>query len=140
MRPVLFPVFILVLLAAGCTGQSVSDGSKTTLTTIEIKPVTTVTFNPVTFFTTTTEVTDEQIAKTLCSTFCNENLRNGVDLSAGPCIRNPFISPSSWVCDVAHNPRQPIDDLPENQCSAYISGEANHFVEVTPDCKFIRAT
>ena len=42
------------------------------------------------------------------------------------------------VCDVAHSPREAVDDLPENQCADFREGRAHHFVEVTPDCRFIR--
>jgi hypothetical protein len=60
----------------------------------------------------------------------------GVDMSRGPCLG--VIKPG-WVADVAHDPRRPIDDHPENQCAAYRSGEADHFVELDPDGNFIRS-
>lgn len=53
----------------------------------------------------------------------------GVDLSSGPCLG--MIGPD-WVADIAHDPRQPVDEEPENQCAEYRSGEAVHFVELTP--------
>ncbi len=59
------------------------------------------------------------------------------DLSSGPCLSNKVIP--DWVADIAHNPRQSIDDLPENQCSAYRDGTAHHFVEIDPDGNLIRA-
>jgi hypothetical protein len=43
------------------------------------------------------------------------------------------------VADIAHDPRQAIDDAPENQCQRYRSGEAHHFVELAPDGQLIRA-
>lgn len=46
---------------------------------------------------------------------------------------------SGWVCDIAHNPRQGIDDLPQNQCQNYRNEKAYHFVEVDPDCNLIRS-
>lgn len=61
---------------------------------------------------------------------------NGVDLSRGPCLG--VIKPG-WVADVAHDPRQDVDDEAENQCEAYRSGEADHFVELTPEGEFIRS-
>jgi len=61
----------------------------------------------------------------------------GVDLSAGPCIGNPVIP--GWVADVAHDPRQPVDDDLANQCSTYRSGEAKHFIELDPAGNLIRA-
>lgn len=52
----------------------------------------------------------------------------GVDMSKGPCLSNDLMS--GWVVDIVHNPREKIDDLPENQCQAFIEGRATHFVEL----------
>jgi hypothetical protein len=60
----------------------------------------------------------------------------GVDFSRGPCLGLVL---EGWVADVAHDPRQDVDDEPENQCEAYRSGEAAHFVELDPDGELIRA-
>jgi hypothetical protein len=60
----------------------------------------------------------------------------GVDMSNGPCLGT--VSPD-WVADVAHDPRQAVDDDPANQCAAYRSGEAHHFVELDPEGRFIRS-
>ncbi len=60
----------------------------------------------------------------------------GIDMEPGPCLG--VIAPG-WVADVAHDPRQPIDDEPENQCEAYRSGEAEHFVELDPEGNYIRS-
>ncbi len=64
---------------------------------------------------------------------------SGEDLSAGPCISESLPSLPDWVADIAHDPRQPIDDLPANQCGRYRSGQAHHFVELRPDGTLIRA-
>ena len=61
---------------------------------------------------------------------------SGVDLSAGPCLG--VIAPD-WVVDVAHDPRQDVDDDPANQCAAYRTGEVRHFVELDPAGKLIRS-
>jgi hypothetical protein len=61
---------------------------------------------------------------------------SGVDMSRGPCLG--VIKPG-WVADVAHDPRQPVDDDPANQCPQYRSGEADHFVELDSDGEFIRS-
>jgi hypothetical protein len=37
---------------------------------------------------------------------------------------------NDWVVDVAHNPRQAIDNLPENQCADYREGKVKHFIEL----------
>jgi hypothetical protein len=65
----------------------------------------------------------------------------GQDLSAGPCIAETLPAPdlSDWVADIAHDPRQPVDDQPQNQCQRFRNGEAHHFVELSPTGQLIRA-
>jgi hypothetical protein len=60
----------------------------------------------------------------------------GVDMSRGPCLG---VIKEGWVADVAHDPRQDVDDDPANQCPEYRSGEAEHFVELDPDGEYIRS-
>jgi hypothetical protein len=60
----------------------------------------------------------------------------GTDFADGPCLG---VVLENWVADVAHEPREEVDDRPENQCEAYRSGEAAHFVELDPDGELIRA-
>ena len=57
----------------------------------------------------------------------------------GPCLLNPIPDLPDWVCDVAHDPRQDVDNDPNNQCSAFREGTAHHFVEVDPNCELIKA-
>ncbi len=66
-------------------------------------------------------------------------LRSGSDLSAGPCIAERLPGISDWVADIAHDPREDVDDDPANQCARYRSGAAPHFVELTPEGRLIRA-
>jgi hypothetical protein len=40
--------------------------------------------------------------------------------------------------DIAHDPRQDVDDDPANQCQRYREGEASHFVELDPSGELIR--
>lgn len=61
----------------------------------------------------------------------------GEDFSSGPCLSNALMP--GWVVDIAHVPRLAIDDLPENQCPAYIEGKAQHFVELDMEGNLIRA-
>jgi catechol 2,3-dioxygenase-like lactoylglutathione lyase family enzyme len=63
----------------------------------------------------------------------------GVELVSGPCIADPLEALPDWVVDVAHEPRQRVDDDPANQCASYRSGDASHFVELDPDGNLIRA-
>jgi hypothetical protein len=60
----------------------------------------------------------------------------GTDFADGPCLG---VVLENWVADIAHDPREEVDDRPENQCEAYRSGEAEHFVELDPDGELIRA-
>jgi hypothetical protein len=64
---------------------------------------------------------------------------SGVDLSRGPCVSESLPGLSGWVADIAHDPREDVDDEPENQCQRYRDGEADHFVELTPEGELIRA-
>jgi hypothetical protein len=64
---------------------------------------------------------------------------SGQDLSRGPCIAEQLPGLSDWAADVAHDPRQPVDDQPQNQCQSYRNGQTHHFVELTPDGQLIRA-
>jgi hypothetical protein len=76
-------------------------------------------------------------AKTACIRECQLALSAGRNLTDGPCLSNEIIK--DWVCDVAHSPRIPeIDNKPENQCTAW-QVTAHHFVEVDPNCNFIRS-
>lgn len=60
----------------------------------------------------------------------------GMDLSTGPCLTNDLIP--GWVADIVHNPRQALDDLPQNECQAYLEGRAKHFVELDLSGNVIR--
>jgi len=71
-----------------------------------------------------------------CMQLCQQAKANGTDLGSGPCVSNNIID--GWVCDVAHSPRTAADDLAANQCPAF-GDTASHFVEVDPECSFIRS-
>jgi hypothetical protein len=62
-----------------------------------------------------------------------------LDLEVGPCIAERLPGLDDWVADIAHDPRQGVDEEPENQCRRFRDGEATHFVELTPDGELIRA-
>lgn len=74
-----------------------------------------------------------------CVNLCLKAKHQGLDLDNGPCLSD-FMdwNINDYVCDVAHWPRQAVDNLRQNQCDAWYSGLAKHFVEVTPNCEFIR--
>jgi hypothetical protein len=64
---------------------------------------------------------------------------SGEDLGPGPCIAERLPGLGDWVVDIAHDPRQPVDEVPANQCRRFRAGEAHHFVELTPRGRVIRA-
>ena len=66
-------------------------------------------------------------------------LTRGDDLDKGPCIAESLPELADWVADLAHDPREDVDDDAENQCNRYRQGEASHFVELDPDGELIRA-
>lgn len=78
--------------------------------------------------------TDKDKAVSACIEKCKSAT---IDLSNGPCLSEEIIT--NWVCDVAHSPRQTVDNNPENQCSDYREGLARHFVEVDVNCDLITA-
>jgi hypothetical protein len=61
------------------------------------------------------------------------------DLSSGPCLSESLPGLSDWAVDVAHDPRQAVDDQPANQCQSSRDGQTHHFVELTPAGQLIRA-
>lgn len=78
---------------------------------------------------------DKALAQVKCQELCQVEMADGKDLNLGPCLSNKIIN--DWVCDVAHNPRETIDNKKENQCSAFSTGQAHHFVEVDGNCNLI---
>lgn len=61
----------------------------------------------------------------------------GEDFSNGPCLSEALLP--NWVLDISHNPRIPVDDLPQNQCQSFREGRSKHFVELDTDGNLIRA-
>lgn len=87
----------------------------------------------------TSRLSPKETAISECKALCESALERGEDLSNGPCLANELEGADGWVCDVAHSPRQAVDNDPSNQCSAYRAGVATHFVEVDTNCELIRA-
>lgn len=116
--------FLLLLFAIGCTRKEVNDtiDATTGIGAFEKKIQ-----------------SDEELAKIHCIQLCKNEITKDADISSGPCIGNPIAGLQNWVCDVAHNPRQPVDNKSENQCSAFRDGKAKHFIEVDENCGFIKS-
>jgi hypothetical protein len=83
--------------------------------------------------------TDRDKAVTEAMQAYHEEKAMGIDLDRGPCIAEQLPGMPDWVVDIAHEPRQPVDDDPANQCARYRAGEAHHFVELDPHGDLIRA-
>ncbi len=79
----------------------------------------------------------EQLSVNEIVSKCQELCRGYTgELSNGPCLSNQLAD--DWVCDVAHSPRQAVDNIAENQCEWFRQGKAHHFVEVDENCNLIR--
>ena len=80
---------------------------------------------------------DRALAIIKCKNLCQEqNSTDGGDFEKGPCLSNAVVP--DWVCDIAHSPRQEVDNDPANQCSAFRQGKAHHFVELNGNCETIK--
>lgn len=62
---------------------------------------------------------------------------SATDLARGPCLAEE-VAPG-WCVDIAHDPRESIDEEAANQCRSYLEGRVDHFVELAPNGDFIRA-
>jgi hypothetical protein len=80
---------------------------------------------------------DRALAIIKCKNLCQQQLStDGEDFDIGPCLSNEIVP--DWVCDIAHSPRQDVDNDPANQCSAFRQGNAHHFVELDGNCDTIK--
>lgn len=61
----------------------------------------------------------------------------GENFLSGPCLSDSLMK--GWVVDIVHSPRQPIDNLVQNQCPSFLDGRAIHFVELDIEGNFVRA-
>lgn len=80
---------------------------------------------------------DRDLAIQLAQQLFREKKAQGMDMSQGPCLADEIIP--DWCVDVAHSPRQDVDNLPQNRCESYRTGRVRHFVELDPDGNIIRA-
>ena len=79
---------------------------------------------------------NESLAISKCKDLFRQEKALGKDFSSGPCLSSEIIP--DWACDVAHNPREEVDNNPENQCSAFREGKAHHFVELDTEGNLIK--
>ncbi|EKD49578.1 MAG: hypothetical protein ACD_63C00104G0002 [uncultured bacterium] len=83
------------------------------------------------------EQAKKDIAIAGCQKLFQQKIGLAEDISSGPCLSNQIID--DWACDVAHSPREPVDDDFANQCSDYVEGKARHFVELDTLGNLIKA-
>jgi len=82
-------------------------------------------------------MTDRDLAIQKAKELFEQRKSEGMEMSDGPCLSDEIIP--DWCADVAHDPRQPVDNLPQNRCRAYREGRVHHFVELDPDGNVIQA-
>lgn len=78
---------------------------------------------------------NEEMLKNALNLYAKKK-QEGVDFANGPCLGKIA---DDWVLDIAHNPRQTVDDKAENQCADFRTGSAHHFVELDPNGNLITA-
>lgn len=115
----LFTIVILILVLAACSKKDSGSQNQPTAQNNLL----------------TNKVTSDLALKSALNIFSVKR-NSGEDLENGPCLG--WVAPD-WVADIAHNPRQPQDDKPENQCVDFLEGRAHHFVELDPEGKLIRS-
>lgn len=101
----LFFLVLVVILATACLTLILNSGQPKTVSKSEL-----------------------EVATNQAKYFYQQRLERGEDFSSGPCLSDALMP--GWVVDIVHQPRQAIDDLPENQCPSFIEGRAKHFVEL----------
>ncbi len=76
----------------------------------------------------------EQAAIDRCVALCERAVKGDIVLDS-QCLGNLN---SVWVCDVSHQPNEPQDNYQENRCKDYADATHKRFVEVYPNCTFLR--
>jgi hypothetical protein len=120
-------LFLLVLVVSGCAQTSANKNTNTVSAVDIVTGAADVKIK---------QQADKDLAVAKAKELWRIQFQMETDLSAGPCLSNSVIP--DWVADIAHNPRQAVDDQLENQCSAYRDGTAHHFVELDPEGNLIR--
>jgi len=124
-----YPIYTVIILAvfilSGCgqaNDQAVSNTTDalTGLDKVEVK-----------------QAAGQDLAVARCQEMFRQKFALGEDMSAGPCLSEEIVD--DWACDVAHNPRQAIDDQAANQCQSYRDGRVSHFVELDQSGNLIKA-
>jgi len=81
------------------------------------------------------EVTEQQELIKKSSDLYQEAVSKNTSFDNGPCLGKIA---DDWVVDIAHNPREAIDDRPANQCGDFLLGKAHHFIELDLQGNLVR--
>ena len=80
---------------------------------------------------------EKSLATIKCQELCQAELvTDETTFITGPCLSEAIIP--DWACDIAHSPRQAVDDDPANQCASFRLGQTQHFVEVDGNCNTLK--
>ncbi len=130
MKKKLLALLIIILLVALLSATYLALGHKKVDAPTQSQPQTQVSeISPTPAFTGADDILKNALNLYL------EKKREGVDMENGPCLGKIA---DDWVLDIAHNPRQPIDNKPQNQCQDFTEGKAHNFIELDPEGKLIR--
>lgn len=130
MKNKLLALSIIILLVVLLSGAYLALGHKKVDAPTQSQPKNNVSqASPTPIFTGTDDILKNALNLYL------EKKREATDMGNGSCLGKIA---DDWVLDIAHNPRQPVDDKPENQCRDFIDGKAHHFIELDPEGKLIR--
>ena len=83
----------------------------------------------------TVSETKKQELITLAKKKFDSEKARGVKMDSGPCLGPIAIG---WVADIAHSPRTPEDDQPQNQCPDVRSGLVKNYIELDSQGNFIK--
>lgn len=134
MKNILFGLLIIAVVLSGCLQNQTSQQD------LQSKPEDSLSKPEDSSLKVEGSLSKDEIAAQECKTLCEDALKLKWDLSNGPCLSSATLSwdVADWVCDVAHSPREAVDDLAENQCEEF-GVSASHFVELDSECNFIKA-
>lgn len=126
MRYLIFVIiFLAILMVVGCGAEGnnqIEDTAEalTGLNKVGVK-----------------QAASQDLAIARCREIFQQKVARGEDMNTGPCLAEEIVE--GWACDVAHNPREDIDNDPANQCQSFRDGQVTHFVELDQSGVLIKA-
>ena len=77
---------------------------------------------------------DKEELKRKAKVLYDVSQRQNLDFTKGPCLGHIN---DDWVVDLVHQPRNSDDEVPENQCTSFLMGQAHHFIELDLNGNFV---